>query len=126
MYRHKYFDEQNKRLIPIYPEQPVKYKACGVNVAYDTLPQDHIYTQTFLGPASVKKLQSPDPNRLIYPKNTLYDIDTSTYYQNGVMRSYGSKLYPLTHKSPHEIREYTGMLPLPNLFEWTEYKVVTE
>lgn len=124
--------DQTRRLQRIYPPMPSYNQRCTNNIEYTTLPEGFPMHHTILGPNSLKKLyEGPwyyPPNRISVPAPIgMYDVDTGTAYQNGVRRTYGAKLYPLTHRSPHEVREYAdGVLEMPDLFKWTNYHTVSD
>jgi hypothetical protein len=123
---------QSRRLERIYPPVPTYSDGCINNIEYETLPVDTPMRKTILGPNSLKKqYEGPwfyPPDRMLIPQPiTMYDMDTSMDYQNGTKRTYGFKLYPLTQRSPHEVREYSmEPLPMPNLFLWTQYHTITD
>lgn len=122
----------DRRLERIYPPTPSCSDRCFSNVEYESLPVDIPMRKTILGPNSLKKqYEGPwyyPPNKMLIPAPvTMYDMDTSMKHQNGTRRTYGFKLYPLTHRSPHEVREYSSTpLPMPNLFLWTKYHTLTD
>lgn len=123
--------DADRRLERIYPPPPSYSDKCVSNIEYETLPVDAPMRRTILGPNSLKKqYEGPwyyPPNRMVVPSGTMYDIDTSMDNQNGTRRTYGTMLYPRTHRSPHEVREYSMKpLPMPNLFLWTRYNTVSD
>lgn len=123
---------QSRRLERIYPPAPSRCDDCFSNVEYETLPRGTPMRKTILGPNSLKKqYEGPwyyPPNHMEIPAPvTMYDMDTSMFNDNGTRRTYGFKLYPLTQRSPHEVREYSSsVLPMPDLFSWTNYRTTTD
>lgn len=124
------------RLETNYPRPPTYSRGCPVNVQYDTvLPHTASgkctpYRDGIFNPTSLKKLYVAPwyypPNRVRRPNNLLYGFDTSTTYNNGNIKSYGAMLSPYHHRSPSEVMAYSSPAPLPNLFEWTNHKVVED
>lgn len=113
----------------IYPPPPIYHPECPINVEYDTLPVCYPMRQTTLGPNSLKHLyRGPwyyPLQEMDVPDGTLYDVDSSVFWAYGKRRTYGKKIYPFTHRSPREVREYADcILPYPKLQEWTQYPVV--
>jgi len=124
--------DYRRRLERIYPPVPSCSRNCINNVEYKTLPADMPMWSTILGPNSLKKLyegpRNYPLNKMVIPQPiTMYDIDTSMDNQNGTRRTYGAMLYPLTQRSPHEVREYSDqILPMPDLFAWTRYHTISD
>lgn len=122
----------DRRLRRVYPPKSNCCDGCVNNLEYETLPDDFPMRKSILGPNSLKKLYEGrwyyPPNRMVLPQPIgMYDVDTSMDQQNGTRRTYGFMLYPLTQRSPHEVREYSEtMLPLPDLFKWTNYHTVSD
>jgi len=92
--------------------------------------------KTVLGPTSLKRLYQPldkDGSRnypvqwMSIPNDTLYGMDSGKLGPHGVRVSYGNKFYPYQHRHPREISEFTpGLIPMPNQYEWTNYRTVTD
>jgi len=128
--------DQDRRIEANFPRPPTYSPACPINVTYETViprtasGQCTPYRDGVFGPTSLKKLyEGPwyyPPNIVRRPNDLLYGFNTSTRYNNGNLKSYGSILYPFHQRSPAEVRIYAEPAPLPNLFEWTKHPVVTD
>ncbi len=119
----------------VYPPPPSFSKTCSTNVDYETLPPDYPMRETILGPNSLKHLYrgrwNYPPQKMLVPADSLYGYDSGKLGPYGTRVSYGSKLYPLSHRHPREVSEWAtpgpnGMVPLPNQFAWTTYPVVSD
>jgi len=126
--------DPNRRLESVFPPLPPtpRFDQCSTSVEYETLIPDRTpFRDGVFGPTSLKKLyEAPwyyPPNRVRRPDGLMYDVDTSRYNEfGGTLRKYGTKLYPFHHRSPHEVRVYTSVYPVPDIFEYSKYPTVSD
>lgn len=115
----------------VYPPEPTYNPSCPINIDYDTLPSGYPMRETTIGPTSIKHLYRGawyyPPQKMLIPKDSMYDFDTSVRGPHGTIVSYGSKMYPYQHRHPREISEHAStFIPLPNQFEWTRHTTVSD
>jgi hypothetical protein len=116
---------------PIYPPPPNYSPSCQSNVDWDTLPESYPMRRTILGSSSLKQLywgpQYYPSQAMDVPKDTLYGLDTSVFEPNGKRQTYGTKLYPITHRSPREVvNQSVQVLPMPDIYQWTRYPTLSD
>lgn len=121
-------------LAPVYPDPPGYCGECGVNVIYQTLPENpNVGWETKAFGTTSKHLYSSVPNyypvqRITRPVGTLYEHDFSQMFNGGASygkrMSYQPKYYPFTNRNVREFREYDDViLPYMDWRAWTKHPV---
>jgi len=130
-----------------YPVQPIYHSGNQINQRFKSLPDGSPYppnvypedpnqpsqwsefTNEIVGPASLKSLQSgpnyyPNNSKCV-PANTMYKYEMGELGFGGKRESYHRPLFPFHHRHVREIRDYSKVLPYPDIKVW-QTKPVTE